>query len=246
MATNQYRQIAYSRYRDLVAADYQRFAQVYDRLLTPHIRVEKNWRCLDVACGNGNFLAFLRSKGVENYLGVDITASAVARASQEFGSNRIINQPVDAFLRANSVKYHFISALDFVEHIKKDELVVFLGIVADKLDDDGYLLVRTPNASAPFGMAARYNDVTHEICFTCDSLGEFALRFGFSVVAWWDDVGAPRSLLQACHWALWKLVSALYKTLDFIEMGSWSHAPMTRNFWILLQRTSRAPSDKRP
>jgi len=238
MSSKQVRDVAYSRYDSPVQVDYARFANVYDRLVTPHVPIEPSWRCLDVACGKGNFLAFLRFRGVRDFTGVDITASAVEAAAVEFGSQHVAHGAVEAFLAADRQKYRFISALDFIEHIQKSELLAFLGAVAEQLEVGGYLLIRTPNASAPFGMSARYNDITHETCFTVHSLADFTSRFGLHAVEFWDDVGAPRSFLLLCRWILWRMLSGVYKACDFIETGRWTGAPMSRNFWMLLRKNA--------
>lgn len=237
-----FRSLAYQRYSPDAVVDYDRMAASYGRLVGLHLEVQPEWRCLDLACGYGNFLAYLRAKGVTDFFGADLTEAAIARAAKEFGQERAAC--VDAFDYLESHKHEFdlISALDFVEHLRPDELFALLAGVHDGLSKHGLFLVRTPNASAPFGMAARYNDITHELCFTAGALGDVMQRMGFEVIEVWEDIGYPKNLLQIAHYTVWQCLRLGYRLADAIETGVWGPGIMTRNYWILLRKREEVVS----
>lgn len=237
MTGNQVDSIAYSRYKTSDQVDYGRFVQTYCRIINQRLSIRTDWRCMDIACGKGNMLAYYRHLGVIDYLGVDLTKNATDVAEREFGSDRVVNIDALEFLANNKNKYELISALDFVEHISKDKLLQFLEMVSYSLSDNGYLLIRTPNPSAPFGMAARYNDITHQTCYSTTAFADIASNFQLKVTKTWEDIGYPRTALQVMQFILWRMLDSVYKTLDFIERGAIRNTPpMTRNYWMLLSK----------
>ena len=231
-----YRELAYSRYREDEKLDYPRYASAYARRVARRLRVEPGWKCLDIACGYGNFLAYLRSASVGNYLGVDTSEMAVKRAAREFGDARIVLKDAITFLREATERYDLISALDFVEHLRKDEVFEFLQAAAAVQTSGGRLLLRTPNANALFGMAARYNDITHEVCFTPNSLADSLARCGYEASQVWEDRPEPGSVMQTAHWAAWQVSRFFIRCADAAETGTWGDGVLTRNMWALARR----------
>lgn len=231
-----FRNLAYQRYSPDAIIDYDRMAASYARLVGRHVQVESEWCCLDLACGYGNFLAYLRANGITGFVGVDLTEAAIARATKEFGQDRVACIDAFDFLEKRKQGFDLISALDFVEHLQPDELFRLLSGVREGLSQNGLFLVRTPNASAPFGMAARYNDITHELCFTAGALGDVMQRAGFDVIDVWEDIGYPKNILQIFHYFAWQCLRFVYRMMDAIETGVWGPGIMTRNYWMLLRK----------
>jgi 2-polyprenyl-3-methyl-5-hydroxy-6-metoxy-1,4-benzoquinol methylase len=106
-----YRTQAYERYTADMVPDYERFAAAYRRRLGSRLRLSSTSRCLDLACGYGNFLGFLRHAGVRDFTGVDASKAALEVARQEFGADRVVCADVFEHLRGSSGGYDLISAL---------------------------------------------------------------------------------------------------------------------------------------
>jgi len=234
-----FRSHAYQRYSSNSLVDYARLSAYYERLLAPHLALESTWRCLDLACGYGNFLAYLRARGVSEFIGIDLTEAAILRAEKEFGKERVACCDALDYLDQHEQGFELISALDFVEHLQPDELLRLSAGVWNSLSKEGLFLLRTPNATAPFGMAARYNDITHETCFTAGALGDVMERVGFDVLGIWEDVAMPGNFRQLLHYAAWQCLRFVYRLMDAIETGGKGSEVMTRNFWMLLRKHER-------
>lgn len=231
-----YRAIAYGRYGTDVTPDYARFADAYARRLKGKLRPGPDWRCLDLACGYGNFLAYLRHAGVRDFLGIDGAEAAVSVARREFGEARAMTGNVFDFLRSRPGTYRLLSSLDFIEHLGKQEVFGFLALARDALEPGGHLLLRTPNAGAPFGMAARYNDITHEVCFTTTAIVDTLARSGLEATHIWEDIPVPRTPKQALHWLSWQVARFALRLANAAETGSWGDGVLTRNMWVLARR----------
>ena len=232
-----YRSIAYSRYNEAADVDYSKFASAYRRRLSGRLQVLEDWRCLDIGCGYGNFLGYLRDCGVGQYLGVDSSEAAVSVAKRQFGDEHAVCVDIFEFLSESKGSYRLISALDFVEHLKKDELFQFLELTNKVQTPGEFLLIRTPNANGLFGMAARYNDITHEVCFSTTAIADVLLRGGYQVKSIWEDTGVPRSGMQAVHWSLWQSARFVIRLLNAAETGNWGDGVFTRNMWVLASKS---------
>jgi SAM-dependent methyltransferase len=231
-----YRSRAYDRYSASTTLDHARYATSYRRRLDRVLEPRKEWRCLDIACGYGNFLAYLRAEGVTSFTGIDSSKAALDVARREFGENRVVEASAESFLGGTPSRYELVSAIDFLEHLTKSELYQLLDSIRTALAPGGFFLARTPNAQGLFGMAARYNDVTHEVCFTPGSLGDVLAGAGFEVISIWEDQGRPTTVLQVAHWLAWKLVRFGIRCIDAVETGMWNEGVLTRNMWVLARR----------
>jgi SAM-dependent methyltransferase len=230
-----YRAIAYDRYASAPEINYAKFVNAYGRRISPRVAISRNWHCLDLACGFGNFLAYLRSLGVSEFMGVDSSRECARRAEAEFGQAHVVCEDIFCFLAKANRSFDLISAVDLIEHLKKEEVFQFLALVKKVQKPGGFLLLRTPNAAGLFGMAARYNDITHEICFTPVSISDVLGRCGYRVVQIWEDGPAPGTVLQSAHWLAWRLVKFLIRLANAAETGGWGDGILARNMWVLAE-----------
>lgn len=235
-----YRRIAYQRYSYADPCDYRAFRDYYRRKLNGHLAIPQDWHCLDLACGFGNFLAYLRDVGIHAYTGIDTSAEATTAVRQEFGDDSVVLTDAFEFLASDGDEYDLISALDFLEHVSKSDLFRLLFMANARQPVGGMLLIRTPNANGLFGSAARYGDITHEICFTPASLSDVLSRCGYIVQSAWEDGPALGSILQILHWLTWQIVRCGIRLVNASETGSWGDGILTRNMWILAKKSSDA------
>lgn len=231
-----FRAIAYDRYKDFETPNLHKTSSFYQRKLSKYLKLENDANYLDIACGYGNFLAFLQNKNIKKFIGIDSSKHCVKSVEEIFGAEHVLHSDVFDFLDKHEGQFDFISALDFIEHLNKNELFNLLLMVNKSQPNKGKLLIRTPNAAGIFGMAARYADITHEICFTPDSLADVLARFGYRVEKVWEDSPAPGSLLQTIHWISWSMVRFIIRILNAAEAGIWGDGIVSRNMWLLAQK----------
>jgi 2-polyprenyl-3-methyl-5-hydroxy-6-metoxy-1,4-benzoquinol methylase len=133
---------------------------------------------LDFGCGTGDFLYHLKQKGYKNFYGVDISPQQVEYCRQHI-TDRVEKVNGMDFLKGKQGVYDLIAAHDVLEHIPKEQTLEFLHLSKEALKKNGTLIIRVPNMSNPFGLDARYNDMTHEIGFTSKSLNQALEISGF-------------------------------------------------------------------
>ena len=179
----------------------QRFEKVnkwYWARFRTYLPTDVSAKCLDVPCGYGNFLYFLKSKGYQNIQGFDLDENQVELA-------RLLNLPAETkdvfsvFSELNE-PYDLISSLDFIEHLSKDVALKFIDECHKSLRQGGVLILRTPCADGPFGAHDACNDLTHEWSMTSNVLRTILEMCGFTRVQILDERPQPTNFLESLRW----------------------------------------------
>lgn len=209
-----------------------RWGRAYDHYLRGWLPESKDARIVDLACGYGKLLYFFRERGYRRIAGVDISPDQVRRAREVVAT--VHQGDVLAFLAGHSAEFDLITALDLIEHLTKDEVLRFVHSCFQALRPGGRLILQTPNADSPFGMAMRYNDLTHEVCFNPNALGRLLARAGFRNIEARELGPVPfgYSFASTVRWCLWQSLRAGVVLWNVVETGSPGSRIVTRNFVV--------------
>lgn len=218
--------------KDDLKSSFEARISTYDRLLLKYLPEKKDSCIIDVPCGFGNFLYYLRTKGYMNIAGYDLDPKQVELAN-------LLDLPAytgDAFevlKKANSLD--MISSIDFLEHITKDQACIFLQLCFESLKPGGVLIMRVPSADGPFGVSHAWNDITHKWFLTSKAWKRGVLRMiGFkeSNIQIIEDRIPPSGNI---HKIMYKLLNyAQRKYLEIICITPpqiWS-----RSMWIICRK----------
>lgn len=138
---------------------------------------DKSGSILDIGVGNGRTLSALKELGYTNCLGIDIAEDLVKEAIKKGLKCQYI-EDTNAFLDSNKRKYAFIFLSHVIEHIPKQEAVVFLEKVRQSLEKNGTLVIVTPSVQNIFYVGPFW-DFTHLNFFTERSLYQLCEASGF-------------------------------------------------------------------
>jgi len=171
-------------FEDLVAANY------LGELPDPGARV------LEIGCGPGYLLHALEQRGFRRLEGIDLSPANVALCRERFGLLGVACADAGSFLASRRGAFDVIVLKDILEHVEKPRLSEFVATLAAGLSPAGRLLAQVPNMNWVAGLHERYMDLTHELGFTRESLGQL-MRLHFADVEI-RRVAAifPRSLKQ--------------------------------------------------
>ena len=222
----------------------RRWGRAYDWYLREWLPASKDVHIVDLACGYGRLLYFFRERGYQYVSGVDISPDQVRRARQVVPDVHEAN--VLDYLESHRDRFDLITAIDLIEHLTKDEAMRFLTAAYAALRPGGRLVLQTPNADSPFGMASRYNDLTHEICFNPNALARLLALHGFVSINVRELEPVPwgYSLASGVRWVIWQVIRAGLKLWNLAETGTTSPDVLTRNFIITGVRCQSAPRGK--
>jgi SAM-dependent methyltransferase len=165
---------------------------------------------LEIGCGTGLFLAYLKAKGVSELIGIDVDG-AVADHLPEGTRPYFRAGDVRAFLDAGAEGKTFDRAflLDVLEHFSAEDGAALLASIGKVLRPGGRILVRLPNMGSPWGANYQYGDLTHRSGYNPTSLRQLAIASGFVCTACLPhEQGSPsrRFLDRAFHGLVGRLI----------------------------------------
>lgn len=214
-----------------IERDRRLFRALYRRFLPR----TKDAAVLEIGCGTGSFLAFLRGEGFTHVHGIDVGEEQVA-AARKLGIEGVELADAMPFLRAHPMGYDFIAALDVIEHFTKDEVMEFLDGVRDALRPGGRLLLRTPNADSPFHSWIRYGDFTHEVTFTPRSIRQVLRAAGFTGIDVYPLEPYVHGLPSAVRRLVWLGLKQLIRVYLLVEQGTGGSGVFTANLCAVARK----------
>lgn len=158
---------------------FRRQADPYARILEETGGL-KGRRLVDIGCAYGDFLQSARAGGAQTY-GVDLDESAV-----RFVSSLGISMAAD--VTQFSHPFEIATAFQLLEHLADPN--GFLDQIADRMVDDGRLLIAVPNGGdaetvGPGWIGFRV-DLEHFNYFTAATMSRLLIRHGFYVERHWE------------------------------------------------------------
>jgi 2-polyprenyl-3-methyl-5-hydroxy-6-metoxy-1,4-benzoquinol methylase len=150
----------------------------FKRSLGAWLPADRSSRILDIACGEGALLDFLRTEGFTALSGFDISPENV-RLCHEIGLPFV--QQADALRLAERPEsgFELILAFDLIEHLPKQSAASFLEQVRAKLAPRGSIVLQTPNMGSLYAAHNRYYDLSHEFGVTEKSAIDLLMLSGF-------------------------------------------------------------------
>ena len=158
--------------------EYEQHCREYELNYAQFLPSGKQAKFIDVVCGAGHFLYYLKNKGYEDYLGIDISAQQIEFCKKNI-SQRVEKADSFEFLKNRENFYNLIVANDVLEHTPKDKVILLLKSTYKSLKPGGVFLMKTPNLGNPFCLRLRYADFTHDIGLTEKSLYQVLWIAGF-------------------------------------------------------------------
>ena len=190
------------------------YARHYRGAYTPHLPADKAAKILDIGCGLGHFLYFLKQAGYTNYLGIDIGREQVALCREHVTPNVEQVAETTTYLRARPTEFDAIVCIDVLEHLGDEELLELCDAVRGALKPNGRFIVSVPNAACLTTLMTRYSDLTHRRLFSEVSLRQLFLTAGFTDILLLPlEKRVVRSHRNRLEYWLWRLRDRLARWL---------------------------------
>lgn len=153
----------------------------YKYILGPHLPKNLADLILDIGCGTGLALGFLRDAGYQNIQGIDTDAGQVKVAQENQLPVFHVKDSI-SYLNGRKQEAQCVLCLDVLEHVAKKNQIDFLRSIFQALKPNGRLILTVPNANSAIASRWRYNDWTHEASFTEHSLDFVLFHAGFKKI----------------------------------------------------------------
>ena len=171
-------------------------SETYSRVILPFLPENRKGAIYEAATGPGIIQVWLRDKGYSNVYGSDFAVKE-AELAKEINPNIEHGDSVVGVTARGDEQYDAIIALDFLEHIPRESVLVFLKNSRGALKPGGVLIMRAPNADSPLVGLNLYNDITHVWAYTTVSLRAMSRICSFSSISFDDDT---TSSIQRYRW----------------------------------------------
>lgn len=216
---DEYRSRIYDNYRSALelGSDWQRSDPSLLRDVVSRLPADRGVRILDAGCGPGGLMRLLRANGYTRVEGVDVSPDQIHLAQQD-GLTAIEADLFD-YLEGRDDRFDVILAIDLLEHFDVANVLRLLALFRNSLAPNGQLVLRTPNASGPFGARLRYGDLTHGLAFTPSSIRQALLTTGYTKASVRPQEPAPHGLFSMVRLVLWRLLALGAKAYLAVETG---------------------------
>ena len=155
--------------------------------------LEKDISILDLGCGGGSFLAYLKDKlGFENLMGVDLNVKAVDFAVKE---RKLNVQKIDANHLSKEQKFDLVISTENIEHV--NVINAYMNTVSNLTNNNGYLLLTTPHndkwATIFYGIHGdHYCAPNHLNYFNLNSLLFLLKKYNYKIIDIYIDDSSAR------------------------------------------------------
>jgi SAM-dependent methyltransferase len=164
-----------------VERGYTSFAQFYRVNYLSRLPQDKTTQTLVISCGPGYFVNLLKEEGYTDVVGIDSDPDKVQYAEKRGLSCRVAQ--AFEFLKETQDKYGLIIAEQEVNHLTKDEILTFLGLCREALQEQGVLVMHSLNGANPItGSEALAQNFDHYNTFTEYSVKQLLFYAGFRKV----------------------------------------------------------------
>ncbi len=192
-------------------------APYVQRTIEKFMPADRSSRIVDLGCGHGGWLYFLKQSGYANVAGVDISAQQVQFA-HELGIAEVQLGNLSEFIDSED-SVDVVIMMDILEHLTIDESTELLQQISDKVTPGGRLVIHVPNGEGLFGQRIRYGDLTHELCFTPKSMHQLLSPLGFSDIQCFEDRPIVHGLKSAIRRLVWDIGTLFPRLLLAAETG---------------------------
>lgn len=170
---------AYKNYRppSLAGKDIARF----DREIWKPAAFSVDMTCLEIGSGTGEFLAYLASKGLVNFHGIDHDPALRGVQSPQVAPRFECIDVWQYLDTCGAGKFDRVVLLDVLEHFSAEDGFRLLSMIKRVLGDQGKIVIKVPNASSPWGIHYQFGDLTHKTAFNSESLRQMATACALNV-----------------------------------------------------------------
>ena len=191
--------------------------------ISRHIPADRKIKILDVGCGAGDVIYWLKQANYKNISGFDISPEMIDLAHSRGVPEAYLSDINQALSNTQSNSLDVVICFDIFEHLSKCELFQISDEIFRILKPNGIIFIHTPNASGIFGDSIRYGDITHEISFTATSMRQLLRTVGFEKVSSFEDKPIPHGLKSTIRAIIWAVGTLGFRLLYAAETGKFNY-----------------------
>lgn len=152
----------------------------YDREFERLTSSTPSMSVLEIGCGSGNFLRYLRHKGHAEIVGIDMDEHLADVLSDIDGVDIHLDDVANVLKsKLNGRTFDRIVLLDVLEHIEMADLQSLMVMLHQFIAPQGRVLIRVPNVESPWGLKMHFGTFDHVTPLGPGRLQELAALTGW-------------------------------------------------------------------
>ena len=206
----------------------------YSAIIKHNLPKDKNSKILDVGCGYGRFLNFLKSESFNNITGLE-----VGKEQCDFLKGKdidLIETDLMSFLSNSNEKFDLITMFDVLEHFNKNEILIIVSSLKKRLNKSGILIIQVPNGEAIFKGGIMYGDFTHETFFTVRSLNQIFKLYDYSKINIYPLYPVMHGFFSLIRRIGFRVIDLFYKSILIFERGTLKGFVSTQNLLAIIKK----------
>lgn len=161
--------------------DFYYSVEAFETDLSEYLPSNKEAKIVDVGCGWGQFLWWLKEKGYTNLLGIDLGKEQEKQGSI-IGVNIVCVEDSTEYLENCKLSFDLVVMNHIIEHLSAEQGIKLLKAALNALSPGGKIIVQTPNLCSIGANWQRYIEITHITGYTEKSLSQIIGLAGFENV----------------------------------------------------------------
>lgn len=143
--------------------------------------------CLEIGSGEGAFLAYLASKDMITFQGIDHDPALKAVQPSQVAAHFECADVWEYLQNPGPPSFDRVVLLDVLEHFTPEEGFHLLSQIKGVLASEGKIVLKVPNGSSPWGINYQFGDLTHKTAYNGESLRQLASACGLQIEALYDQ-----------------------------------------------------------
>lgn len=140
-------------------SQYDIYLNYYKKNLLRYLPQNKERKIVDIGCGNGHMLYFLKKYGYINSSGIDINQENVEKCNHlNLHANK---DDLFRYLKKNK-DLEVVIFNNVLEHFENKKIIKIINLALESLNSGGKLLIIIPNCSNMYGIITYFSDITHK------------------------------------------------------------------------------------
>jgi SAM-dependent methyltransferase len=208
---------------------------LYEKIVLPWLPSDRNAKIAELACGHGSFMHWLCQAGYSNVLGVDLSPEQTRFASQ-LGLPIATADAIVWLQEQQPESYDVLVAIDFAEHVHRDDFMEVLYQAGRVLKSGGCLILRLPNGESPFVGMNLFNDITHVWTYTPNCLATLGRMHGLHDASFEDEGTAA---IRDNRWIMVPVSTIVSAVLRLVIRAAIRSRPrlLHPNLWTCLKKS---------
>lgn len=224
-----------SKFYDLNEKEYKVFMNYFDKNYSKILPKNSDISVLDVGCGLGHFLMFLKQKGYKDINGIDLDEDNIKHC-QSLGFNNTVKADMFDHFKECKDKYDVVVLNDVIEHVPKDMLIGVMRDINSALKENGILVLKTCNCNNVYGLSSFFADFTHEVGFTKEKMIQTGYMSGFEAINVFNIYLytniRPVDIVLNCYMKIYYK----FRTIQFLLNGRKNNDVHSKNLLAVLEK----------